>query len=144
MSNTISILESIAGCYQPLKGPIKAYGYSMDLHFVVDPYFTSKGKVNFSIRLENLDNDYPEPWGMMSFINELYQDELDDFEFFVKDYSENESWIDQMLKFPEFEDTGKIIDGHRIWKLIPNSLHHCIEPFHNHHDGCPVCNMPHQ
>ena len=144
MSNTQFILETLNGCAKPLVGPIKAYGQSIDLHYVIDPYLTEKGKMHFTVRLLTYDYDYPEPWAIMSFINELYEDELDDLEFFVKDWSENESWIDQMLKFPEFEDTGKIIDGHKVWKLIPTYLDQCTEPFHNHHDGCPVCDMPHQ
>jgi len=141
MSNTHLIVDTLSKAPQPL-GKITAYNQTFNLHYMLDSYFTKNGKLHFYVKLEIMDNHYPEPWAILSCRNEPYEDQLNDLEFFVKDWSENESWVDQMLKFPEFEDTGKIVDGIPVWKLVPTYLGECTEPFHNHHDGCPVCDMP--
>ena len=133
MLNTQLIIESLSKALEPL-GKITAYNQTFNLHYKLDPYFTKKGKLHFYIRLELMDAGYPEPWAILSCRNEPYEDQLNDLEFFVKDWSENESWVDQMLKFPVFRDTGKVVDGLKVWELIP-----CEEPFHDHHDGCPSC-----
>jgi len=117
MNETELIIKTLSSSLQPL-GQINAFDETFDVNYKLEPYFTEKGKLSFDVILWT-DDEWPEPYAKISSRNPPYEDKLSNLEFFVKDWSENASWIDQILKFPEFEDTGKVIGGDDIWKLVP-------------------------
>lgn len=60
---------------------------------------------------------------VFSFAYQLYQDR---HEFFPKP-----DWRDKVISRKD----ANILEDLRHQEL------HCTEPFHNHHDGCPECDM---
>jgi hypothetical protein len=126
-----------------LLGNIKAYDQLIGIKLNISPYFLSNGKICIDVALSTVPFDsYEEPWAKLSCtLDCVKMNELKDYEFFVKTWSENTSWVGQMLQFPQIEDTGKEFDhafwrGCPIWRINPDKI--CPEPFHNHHDGCPL------
>ena len=105
-------------------GFIKAYGRSTELFMNICPSFLSTGKISIDIYLECDADEYGyEPWAKLSCRHqESDQEKLKDYEFYVKEWSENADWIDQMLQFPQFEDTGRELIGHGcpIWRINPD------------------------
>jgi|9_EtaG_2_1085328.scaffolds.fasta_scaffold118460_1 hypothetical protein len=121
-----------------LLGNIKAYDQLIGIKLNISPYFLTNGKICIDVALFTVPfGSHEEPWAKLSCTHDCVDmDDLEDYEFFVKTWSENASWVDQMLQFPQIEDTGKELDGCPIWRINPDKI--CPEPFHNHHDGCPL------
>lgn len=102
-------------------GKIKAYDQTIDLRLSIWPYFLTNGKECIEVSLFTVEKDYGEPWAKLSCTHDCVDmDDLEDYEFFVKTWSENASWVDQMLQFPQIEDTGKEFDQCPIWRINPD------------------------